>query len=306
MSTTDDASGCPECGGTIVHRDDEYVCTGCGLITGSDRIDRGPEWRGNHRERKRRRRTGAPLTRARHDRGLTTEIGYSSGADLPAGNSNRFERMRREHNRAQIRSKAERNRVYGFTEIRRICSALELSRSIRERACVVFEDAQEADLFKGRSLEGFAAGAVYAACRIERVGRTRSEVVEVARADTSEMNVAYDAINRELGLPIAPIDPREYLPRLASTLEVPSGVEHMARCYADWLMQEGLVAGRKPGGVAGACLYEAAGERGVQLSQREVANAADVSPVTVRGVSQLLDDHDEADHPDDIIDPAIN
>lgn len=290
MSTIDDSTGCPECGAHIVYRDDEHVCSSCGLVTGSDRLDRGPEWRGNPTERKQRRRTGAPLTRARHDRGLSTEIGYASGSDVPAGNPTRYARLRREHNRAQIRTKAERNRVYGFTEIRRICSALELPRSIRERACVVFEDAQDAGLFKGRSLEGFAAAAVYAACRIEHVGRTRQEVIQVARADESELGVAYDAINRDLGLPIAPLDPREYLPRLASHLEVPSGVEQIARCYADWLMDEGLAAGRKPGGVAGACLYEAAGKSGVKLSQREVADAADVSPVTVRGVSQLIDE----------------
>ncbi len=306
MSTTDDATGCPECGAQIIHRNDEHVCSSCGLVTGSDRLDRGPEWRGSPRERQQRRRTGAPLTRARHDRGLSTEIGYTSGADVGASNPHRLARMRREHNRAQIRTKAERNRVYGFTEIRRICSSLELSHSIRERSCVVFEQAQEADLFKGRSLEGFAAAAVYAVCRIERVGRTRQEVIEVARADEAELNVAYDAINRDLGLPIAPLDPRAYLPRLASMLEVPSGVEHTARGYADWLMQEGLAAGRKPGGVAGACLYVAAGDRDVNLSQREVANAADVSPVTVRGVSRLLDEHDLTTYDEDLIDHLNN
>lgn len=289
MASTDDAAGCPECGGRIVNLDGEHVCNGCGLVTGGDRIDRGPEWRGSPTERRRRRRTGAPLTRTRHDRGLSTEIGYASGADLGA-NRSRMRRLRREHNRSQIRSKAERNRVYGFTEIRRICSALDLTTTSREHACVIFERAQEADLLKGRSIEGFAAAAVYAACRMVGVGRTRSEVIDIARADEAELGAAYDALNRDLGLPIAPVDPREFLPRLANSLEVPSGVEHTARTYADWLMGEGLAAGRKPGGVAGACLYVAAAECNVELSQREVANAADVSPVTLRGVSQLLDE----------------
>ena len=290
MSITDDATGCPECGARIIHNEGEYVCSSCGLVTGTDRLDHGPEWRGSRRERQQRRRTGAPLTRTRHDRGLSTEIGYASGVDRTSGNPALLSRMRREHNRAQIRTKAERNRVYAFTEIRRICSALELPRSVREQACVVFERSQDADLLKGRSIEGFAAAAVYAACRIAGIGRTRTEVEEVARADAAELGVAYDALNRDLALPIAPIDPREYLPRIATNLEVPTGVEHAARCYADWLMREGLAAGRKPGGVAGACLYVAADACDVKLSQREVADAADVSPVTLRGVSRLLDD----------------
>lgn len=293
MASTDDAAGCPECGGRIVQLEGERVCNGCGLITGADRIDRGPEWRGSPAERRRRRRTGAPLTRSRHDRGLSTEIGYASGADLGSDRM-RMRRLRREHSRSQIRSKAERNRVYGFTEIRRICSALDLPASIREHACVIFERAQEADLLKGRSIEGFAAAGVYAACRMVGIGRTRDEVIDTARADRGELNAAYDALNRDLALPIAPVDPREYLPRLASYLEVPHGVEHDARTYADYLMGEGLAAGRKPGGVAGACLYVAAGDRDVDISQREVADAADVSPVTLRGVSQLLDEVEAA------------
>lgn len=292
MATTDDATGCPECGGSIVLSEGEHVCSACGLVTGHDYLDRGPEWRGSPTERRRRRRTGAPLTRTRHDRGLSTEIGYASGADLTPGNRARMQRLRREHSRAQIRSKAERNRVYAFTEIRRICSTLDLTNPVREHACVVFKRSQEAGLLKGRSIEGFTAAACYAACRIIGIGRTREEVIEAARSDEAEFAAAYDALNRDLALPIAPVDPREYLPRIASRLEVPSGVEHAARTYADWLMTEGLAAGRKPGGVAGGCLYVAAGEAEIGLSQREVANAAGVSPVTLRGVSRLLDPTD--------------
>ncbi len=299
MSISDNARGCPECGARIISEEAEEVCSSCGLITGIDRLDRGPEWRGSLRERRRRRRTGAPLTRARHDRGLSTEIGYASGADGGGGASAQLVRMKREHNRAQIRSKAERNRVYAYTEIRRICSALDLPMSVREEACVVFKRAQDAELLKGRSIEGFAAASVYAVCRISGIGRTRFEVIEVARADDGEFGVAYDALNRDLGLPILPIDPREYLPRLATELEVPGSVEHTARRYAGQLMEEGLAAGRKPGGVAGACLYHAATELDIKVSQREVADVAEVSPVTLRGVSALLDEIDDTSFPVD-------
>ncbi|MFP4590781.1 MAG: transcription initiation factor IIB [Halobacteriales archaeon] len=288
MSRAEHRRSCPECGGDLVAGDRERVCGTCGLVASTDLLDRGPEWRPTE-EGRAQRRTGAPLTRTRHDWGLSTEIGYASGADLPEGHPRRIARLRREHNRAKIASKAERNRVYGFTEIRRLCGALGLGRALRERACVLFERAQTAGLFQGRSIEGFAAASVYAACRIEGFARTRREVVEVARADRGEFEAAYDAMNRELGLPVAPVDPREYLPRFASDLELGPTVERTAREYATRLVEGGHVVGRKPGGVAGACLYRAANDLGEQISQREVADVVDVSPVTLRNVCKLLE-----------------
>lgn len=293
MSQADHRTGCPECGGELVASDREHVCGNCGLVARTDRLDRGPEWR-HSEEGPDRRRTGAPLTRSRHDRGLSTEIGYTSGADVPDGNPRRIARMRREHNRSKISSKADRNRVYGFIEIRRMCGALSLAQSIRERSSVIFERAQSAGLFQGRSIEGFAAASVYAACRIEGVARTRREVIDAARASPNEFEAAFDALNRDLGLPLAPVDPREYLPRFASTLELDTTVERTARAYAERLIDAGDAVGRKPGGVAGACLYRAAKDLGERINQRDVADVADVSPVTIRSVCALLDDGDSA------------
>ena len=257
MSTT--VTTCPECEGSLRSDDRETVCTRCGLVVAEDNIDRGPEWRSFADDETERERTGAPLTRSRHDRGLSTEIGRSTR--LKGRKRRRVARMRRQHNRTKIGSKAERNQVYGFTEIRRLVGALGLSDHIRDRACVLFESAQDEDLLRGRSLEGFAAAAVYATCRTSDVSRTVEEVVADAKASAPELRAAYDALNRELGLPTGPIDPREYLPRFASDLDLPSEVEQRARELAERAHEANLVAGRNPAGVAAACLYTAADER---------------------------------------------
>lgn len=48
------------------------------------------------------------------------------------------------------------------------------------------------------------------------------------------------------------------------------------------LRETGHLAGRNPCGVAAGCLYAAARERNYPLTQKRVAEAADVTPVTVR------------------------
>lgn len=275
------ARTCPECNGNLTTTADETTCAECGLVVAEDRLDRGPEWRSFDDQK--RERTGAPLTRSRHDRGLTTEIGYRSGSNRLTGRKRRrVARMRREHNRARISSKAERNRVYAFTQVRRLTSALSLPDNIRDQACVLFESAQEEDLIRGRSLEGFAAATVYATCRVNSIARTLEEVLAVARASRDELLAGYDAMNRELGLPVGPIDPCEYIPRFATELNLPAEVERRARELVTDARERKIIGGRDPSGFAAACLYTAAVEADHPLTQRDAADVADVTPVTLR------------------------
>src|SRR6056297_2694446 len=66
---------CPECGGRTRVDAAERVCIDCGLVVDADRIDHGPAWRSFDDDDANPKRTGAPLTSSRHDRGLSTEIG---------------------------------------------------------------------------------------------------------------------------------------------------------------------------------------------------------------------------------------
>ena len=279
MSRAQTVRSCPECNGRL-EAGEETFCIDCGLVVAEDYLDRGPEWRSFDDESENRERTGAPLTRARHDRGLSTEIGRSK--DLSSRKRRQLARMRRQHNRARIASKADRNRVYAFTEIRRLVSSLELPQSIRDQACVLFESAQSADLLRGRSLEGFAAASVYAVCRTAAVSRTVGEIADVARASEAELKAAYDALNRELGLPTGPIDPAEYIGRFASELDVSADIEARSREFVTDGRDRGLINGRNPSGFAATCLYAAAIEAGHDLTQREAASVAGVTPVTLR------------------------
>ena len=287
--------GCPECGDALTRQHIETICSGCGLIVAEDPLDRGPDWRPGTEGRS-QKRVGAPLTRTRHDRGLSTTIGYGNGRSsaLTGRNRRQFARLRRQHSRAQVRSKIERNRIYGFSEIRRLTATLDLPESIRERSCVLFESAQDEDLLRGRSLEGFAAASVYANCRLDGLSRTRSEIVEVSRATESELVNAYDALNRELGLPVGPIDPTEYLPRFASRLDIPDAIERRARDYSAKVVTDGFATGRNPSGVAAGCLYAAAQEACYDLTQDEAAAVADVAAVTVRTTYHYLRELDDS------------
>jgi len=115
---------CPECDGRVTTSTAETICEDCGLVIDEQRIDPGPEWRSFDTDN--RKRTGAPLTVARHDRGLSTKIG-KDGTDVngntPSGRKRRqFGRLRREQKRGKWQPKAERNLSHGLSEVRRLTS----------------------------------------------------------------------------------------------------------------------------------------------------------------------------------------
>ena len=147
VRTESSTNHCPECDGRITTNAVETVCQDCGLVIHEQRIDHGPEWRAYDADE--RERTGALLTAARHDRGLSTEIGRGTdakGNELSGKKRRRLARMRREQSRGRWRSKAERNLAHGLSEVRRLASTLELPESVRDQACQHFRIAQNDDL----------------------------------------------------------------------------------------------------------------------------------------------------------------
>jgi len=274
---------CPECDGRVTTNTVETVCEECGLVIDEQRIDPGPEWRSFDKDQ--RERTGAPLTVARHDRGLSTEIGRvidAKGNGLSGRKRRQLRRLRREQTRGKWQSKADRNLAHGLGEVRRIASALGLSETIRDQACALFRSAQSEQLLRGRSIEGMAAGSVYGACRCNGRTRTIDDVTEVAQVRESRVTNCYKTMNAELGLPAKPMTPSMFVPRLASDLDIPDSVRRRAERLAETAEDEAITTGVSPSGFAGACIYKAACECDQGLTQAQVVDAADVSPVTLR------------------------
>lgn len=278
------ATECPGCDGNIRLTDHETICEDCGLVLEEHMFDYGPDWRQSpdHQSEK---RTGAPLTPTRHDRGLSTEIGRirdANGNVLSSEKRRQLNRLRREQSRARWRSKAERNLGYGLGEVRRIAGSLGLAEQIRNQACVLFRTAHAERLCLGRSLEAVAAASVYAACRCVGLGRSRAEIAASARCTQAKLTTAYRALNVELELPTQPISATDRIPGLAAKLDVPQRVRRRALELAQEATAAEMTIGCRPSGVAAACLYLAAERHGLCISQQRIADAAGSTPNTLR------------------------
>ena len=281
---------CPECGSRNLEHDygrAELVCADCGLVVDAEFVDQGPEWRAfDHDQRMKRSRVGAPMTYTIHDKGLSTMIDWrnrdSYGKSISSKNRAQLYRLRKWQRRIRVSNATERNLAFALSELDRMASALGLPRTVRETAAVVYRKAVDKNLIRGRSIEGVAAAALYAACRQCSVPRTLDEIGEVSRVSRKEIGRTYRFISRELSLKLMPTSPIDYVPRFCSGLTLKGEVQSKSVEILRQASEKELTSGRGPTGVAAAAIYIASILCGERRTQREVADVAGVTEVTIR------------------------
>jgi transcription initiation factor TFIIB len=288
---------CPECGGSLINDAEhgETVCEECGLVVEEDEIDPGPEWRAfDSSERDQKSRVGAPTTQMMHDKGLSTNIGWQDkdayGNALSSRQREKMQRLRTWNERFRTRDSKERNLKQALGEIDRMASALGLPENVRETASVIYRRALDENLLPGRSIEGVSTAALYAAARQAGTPRSLDEIATVSRVDKMELTRTYRYIIRELNLEIQPADPKSYVPRFASDLDLSEESERRARQLLDAAKEQGVISGKSPVGLAAAAVYAASLLTNEKVTQSEVSEVADISEVTIRNrYKELLD-----------------
>jgi transcription initiation factor TFIIB len=219
------------------------------------------------------------------DHGVSSQIGWGGdahGNPLSSNKRRRISRMRTLNRRAIAASKRERNLMRALAELARLVSVLELSMSVHEEASVLYRRAYEENLLRGRTIDGIVAGALYAACRLRGVLRTTAEIAAVSPVTEQEVRFSYGVLNVELGLAVAPVSPQLYVSRLTSALDAPPAVRLRATDLVSFAVASGIATGKNPASVAGAALYLAGVEQLRGYTQVAIAEAAGVTPVTLR------------------------
>ncbi len=276
---------CPECAGSDLFwnkEKGEIICKGCGLVVEDKMVDFSQEWRSFDSEgAERRRRTGAPMTYTEYDQGLGTEVGQKGDLFRLSGKErNKFYRLRKWQYR--ISTAIERNLKLALAELKRVSSYLKMPKSVEEEAARIYTLAVQRGLVRGRSMESVVAGALYAACRRHEVPRTLDELSETSGIEKKEIGRTYRFVTRELGISILPSNPADYIARFASALKLSAETQSHAIEVLESAQREELTSGRGPTGIAAAALYVSALVHGEKRTQREVADVAGVTEVTIR------------------------
>jgi transcription initiation factor TFIIB len=287
---------CPECGSdNLVHDYDtgETVCGDCGLVLYEQMMDKGPEWRAFTQEEKASRsRVGVPTSYSVHDKGLSTAISQvdrdAFGRKLPLSTRLQMWRLRKWQIRSRVHSSIDRNLAQAMAELDRLSDKVYIPSPIKEKAAVIYRKALDKGLVRGRSIAAIAAAALYAACRGSGTPRTLREIAEASLVDKKDVARCYRLLLRELEVHMPIADPLTYVSKIAERTGISGKTQGLAIQILREARRKRAAAGKDPMGLAAAALYIACLQNNEKKTQKDIAEAAGVTEVTVRNRYKTL------------------
>ncbi len=274
----------------------EEVCGKCGLVVQQNIINQGPEWRAfTTTERNDRSRTGLGYSYTLYDKGLSTVFRPDrdhNGNRLKNETRIKMTRLRRFDNRSKFDETEQRNLSSAMAELDRIATQLHLPQNVKERAALIYRKALKADLLRGRSIDGFVAASLYAACRHLKLPRPLPEITELSTRNHAEVARTYRLLIKELNLKMPVDDPMKFVPGIASKLMLDPRTEQYAIDILREAKKHRELTGKDPRGLAAAALYKASIETNDKRIQKDIAEAAGTTEVTLRnrlkGIENIL------------------
>jgi transcription initiation factor TFIIB len=256
-------------------------------------MDKGPEWRAFTQEEKAARsRVGVPTSYSVHDKGLSTAISQidrdAFGRRLPLSTRLQMWRLRKWQIRSRVHSSIDRNLAQAMAELDRLSDKVYVPSAVKEKAAVIYRKALEKGLVRGRSIAAIAAAALYAACRESGTPRTLREIAEASLVDRKDVARCYRLLLRELDVQMPIADPMTYISKIAEKTGISGKTQELAIQILKEAKQRRVVAGKDPMGLAAAALYIACMMSNEKKTQKDIAEAANVTEVTVRNRYKTL------------------
>jgi transcription initiation factor TFIIB len=264
----------------------ELVCSDCGLVFSEKATDNRPEWRNFGSENNDRARTGSPVSLAQHDMGLNTVIGNnnkdSHGQSLDASMHSTMKRLRTYDFRSQTRTSADRNLMRAFGELGRQRDKLGLSDAMIDKTAYIYRKALGKGLVKGRSTSAILAAAIYIACREMGAARSLNDISEITDVRRKVISRSYMILIQQLEIIMPLIDPIKCIAKIANKANLSEKTKRMAIDVMKDLVNTQLPAGKRPMSLAATILYLSCLRNDEAVTQKELAEAAGVTEVTMR------------------------
>jgi transcription initiation factor TFIIB len=193
-----------------------------------------------------------------------------------------MQRLRTWDFRSRAHTSTDRNLIQAFSELGRLKDKLGLSDAIMEKTAYLYRKAQEKSLIRGRSTSSILAAAIYAACRGMDASRTLRDVADATNVKRKALSRSYRILVLELDIKVPLVDPMKCIAKIANKAKLTEKTKRMAMDIMHDLVGKEISAGKLPMGLAATVLYMACLTNDESKTQKEIADAAGVTEVTIR------------------------
>jgi transcription initiation factor TFIIB len=264
----------------------ELVCSDCGLVFSEKAPENRAEWRNFGSENNDRARTGSPVSLAQHDMGLNTVIGNnkkdSRGQNIDPSMHSTMQRLRTYDFRSQAHTSTDRNLMRAFGELGRQRDKLGLSDAMIDKTAYIYRKALGKGLVRGRSTSAILAAAIYIACREMGAARSLNDIGEITDVRRKVIARSYRILIQELEMIMPVIDPMKCIAKIANKAKLSEKSKRMAIDVMKDLVNTEASAGKRPMGLAATILYLSCLRSDGAVTQKDIAEAAGVTEVTIR------------------------
>lgn len=265
------ACGCKE----HIMEDDQQVCKACGNVLGRV-LNTMAEWRyyGNDDTRQDDpTRCGMPVNDLLPKSSMTTVMG---------GGSRNFEvRKMKKYQMWNSMCHTERTLHKIFDQITNNTAKYGINAKILADAKILYKNASEKKISRGNNKEGLIASCFYYACCLNKVPRSPKEVAKIFGIDLVVLTKGNARIQNLLHINVESSEPEDFIARFGSKLNMNYDDIEKCKKLSQVLDELQIISENAPTSVAAGTLYYYCIKHKLDYDKKQIAEACDVSPMTI-------------------------
>ena len=269
----DECRKCPNCGATEFVEDDGHeVCRGCSSMV-LRMLDSSAEWRYYAGDDGDPARCGMPTNVLLPKSSLGSMIGYGGAA--------RDTRRMRMYQMWNSMPYSERTLYHVFDHIISNAAKFNITNKIIDDAKMLYKQASEKRISRGVKKEGLIASCIYHACLLNKVPRSPKEVARMFNIDTIVLTKGNSVFQNLMQMNVDSCGPEDFIARFGSKLNMNYDDIQRCKAFARRLDELEVVSENAPTSVAAGTLYYYSLKRSIDLNKKSIADACEVSEVTI-------------------------
>jgi transcription initiation factor TFIIB len=282
-----DGRRCPHCQSTdIILEEAIYICRSCGSI--ADRfIDMTAEWRYYGAEDSKSSdptRCGLPVNHLLPDSSLGSIISNSVKESYDM-------KLIRKYHMWNSMSYKERSLYNIFDNITVNATNSGISHSIIEEAKMFYKQVSENKISRGENRSGLIATSIYMSCKSNKVPRSTKEIAKIFNLKTKTMTKGCKKFQDLMQMNMDCTTPIDFIQRFCCKLGLDNEIRELCKSVVEKADQLCIVSENTPPSISAGTIYLCNIVCGLGISKKEMADACELSQVTLSKCYKKLYEH---------------